>query len=182
MFVFMPDTRSNGYNRERAVQYAKRYGKEPNKRYRYFAGHHDGGGDCSNFISQCLKAGGAPMGYNSQSPWWYNRNNTDNVARHTWAISWTVAHSLYWCLKVRGKYNISGLKGQEIESIDQLEIGDLIQYENHKGVIYHSTIITDFTYEKGKRIPLITQHSFDAVNIVYRKPAAAKMHFMKISI
>lgn len=172
--------RGNRYMRERAVEYAVRHALEPNPSYRYFAVHGDGGGDCSNFISQCLRAGGAPMDYGSPRPWWYNNKGGAGAAKHTWSVSWAVAHSLYWCLKVRGSMNLPGLKASEVTDIDMLEPGDVIQYENHKGLIYHSTIITSFSYEKGARVPLISQHSFDGLNISYVKPAAKKMHLMKI--
>ena len=44
--------------------------------------------NCTNFISQCLHAGGAPMrGYpNRGSGWWLQNKN--------WSYSWAVAHSL----------------------------------------------------------------------------------------
>jgi hypothetical protein len=169
------------YSRDAAVSYALKYALNPNPQYKYFATHNDGGGDCSNFVSQCLSAGGAPMSYDSPNPWWY-KNTTSNSSRDSWSISWSVANSLYWCLKTRGKLNISGLKGIEISDMDMLEPGDVIQYENFNGIIYHSAIITAFTYEKGSKFPLISQHSFDAKNISYVKPKAKKTHFIKIMI
>jgi cell wall-associated NlpC family hydrolase len=170
--------RANNYNRQNAVTYAIKYALNPNTGYKFLASHGDGGGDCSNFISQCLHAGGAPMSFDTSRPWWYKsiRNND------TWSVSWTVAHSLYWCLKVRGNNNIIGLKGIEVFDMDTLELGDIIQYENSREIIYHSAIITNFTYEKGLRVPLISQHSFNALNISYVKPAAKRTHFMKIKV
>lgn len=171
----------NRYNRKSAVSYALNYALKPNPGYRYFNAHGDGGGDCSNFVSQCLRAGGAQMDYNSSRPWWY-KSRGSNQNHDTWSVSWAVAHSLYWCLKSRGKLKLPGLKGVEINDINMLEIGDIIQYEDNKGIIYHSGIITDFAIEKGERIPLISQHSFDAINTSYIKSKAVRMHFMKIVI
>lgn len=173
--------RLNNYNRESAVQYALTYALDPNPNFRYFPVHGDGGGDCSNFISQCLKAGGAPFAY-GKDPWWYNRNNTSNTNAHTWSISWAVAHSLYWTLKIRGQNNMKGLRSREVESIDMLDLGDIIQYENFNGMIYHSAMITAFTEQDGNRLPLISQHTYNAKNIPYVKPAARKAHFMKIEV
>jgi len=172
--------RENRYLREKAVKYAIQYAENPNPDYIYFRVHGDGGGDCSNFISQCLRAGGAPMAYDTIRPWWYNNRGTLDIRRHSWSMSWAVAHSLYWCLKVRNEMNLPGLKALEVEDIDMLELGDVIQYENSMGKIYHSAIVTAFTVERGAMIPLTSQHSYDRLNIPYIKPAAKKMHFMKI--
>lgn len=172
--------RQNRYNRNDAVKYALSYALTPNPNFRYFASHGDGGGDCSNFISQCLLAGGANMDFSSQKPWWYKRGYTR--AQDKWSISWSVAHSLYWTLKSRNELKLPGLKAIEAPDISSLELGDIIQYENKNGIIYHSGIVTDFTFDKGVKLPLISQHSFDAMNISYYKPAAKKVHFMKIWI
>jgi hypothetical protein len=85
-------------------------------------------------------------------------------------------------LKARGASNLNGLRGIEIQSSEALELGDIIQYENYTGAIYHSAIVTAFTYERGLREPLISQHSFNALNISYIKPKAKKMHLMKIIV
>lgn len=172
----------NNYVRKAAVKYAAAYAIKPNPAYRYFAVHGDGGGDCSSFISQCLNTGGAQMVYEGPRPWWYNTNGTSAANKHTWSLSWSVASSLYWFLKIRGTSNTTGLRALEMQSIEELELGDIIQYENHSGRIYHSAIITAFTYERGAKEPLISQHSFNAINISYVKPKAKKMHLMKIII
>lgn len=172
----------NKYKREAAVKYALAYALKPNPSYRFFSSHGDGGGDCSSFVSQCLYAGGAPMVYTNSRPWWYSTNGTAIVTKHTWSISWSVANSLYWFLKVRGKSSVNGLKGIEVENIEELEMGDIIQYEDNSGKIYHSAIVTAFTHEKGKKEPLISQHSFNALNISYIKPKAKKIHLMKIIV
>ena len=64
----------NSYNRDNAVAYAKKHWNNPNHTcsgayttcspYSYWGGEHCGygshGGDCANFVSQCLIAGGHP--------------------------------------------------------------------------------------------------------------------------
>ena len=64
----------NSYNRDNAVAYAKKHWNNPNHNcsgayttcspYSYWGGEHCGygshGGDCANFVSQCLIAGGHP--------------------------------------------------------------------------------------------------------------------------
>ena len=166
--------RQNRYQREKAVTYAHTYALKPNPAYRYFPLHGDASGDCANFISQCLRAGGAPFSFNPRNSWWYNSNNIKN---DTWSISWAVAHSLYWYLKLNNELKLPGLKGVEVSNTSNLELGDLIFYEDTKGVIFHSAIITAFT-----NIPLISHHSYEALNIPYMNSYKAnKMHFIKIS-
>lgn len=172
----------NNYSRRDAVKYAITYAINPNPHYRYFAVHGEGGGDCSSFISQCLHAGGAAMICDKPRPWWYNTNGSALVSKHTWSLSWSVASSLYWFLKLGGSSKENGPKGFEVQNIEELELGDIIQYENSSRVVYHSAIITAFTYERGAKEPLISQHSYNALNISYIKPKAKKMHLMKIII
>lgn len=179
MSYILNPCRSNGYDRKRAVEYALKYALQPNESFSFLGAQREGGGDCSNFVSQCLRAGGAPMAYDSIAPWWYKGNGNH---KDSWSYSWTVAHALYLCLKARNKRELPGLKGIEVKDIEFLEIGDVIQYEKPGGRIYHSVIITDFITYKGEKHPLVSQHSYNAVNISYVKPAAAKMHFMKIII
>lgn len=57
------------YNREKAVAYAHRWAYGFNPVYGNFT---DMGGDCTNFLSQCLHAGGLPMNYRPVTGWFYN--------------------------------------------------------------------------------------------------------------
>ena len=166
------------YSGEKAAEYALRYALVPNPSYQYFSSHGDGGGDCTNFISQCLHAGGAAMAFGTSSPWWYNNMGTSQTDDDKHSISWAVANSLYWALRTRCGEKIPGIKAQEVDDLGLLRIGDIIQYENIGGAIYHSAIITSFWFG----LPLITQHTYNAANISYIKSAAYKMHFMKIIV
>jgi hypothetical protein len=170
--------RVNGYLRNNAVKYAIKYALKPNKAYRYFPLVNDSSGNCANFISQCLYAGGAPMNYNRQNPWWY-KHNSINFQNDKWSISWTVAHSLYWYLKTNHQSKLYGAKGLEVRNISELQLGDLIFFENDKGAIFHSAIVTSFLHNQ----PLISHNSFEALNIPYASSwPASKLHFLKISI
>ncbi|MDP4143149.1 MAG: amidase domain-containing protein [Bacillota bacterium] len=170
--------RINSYSRTAAVNYALKYALKPNPDYRYFPVVADTSGDCTNFTSQCLYAGGAPMIYNSNYPWWY-KHNSYNKNLDTWSVSWTVAHSFYWFLKVNNQNNSAGAKGLEVNNVNLLELGDLIFYENDNGMIFHSAIVTG-TSSEG---PLISQHSFEAANISYLKSWKSRhMHFLKIRV
>ena len=168
---------SNRYNRVSAVNYAIKYALQPNKEYKYFQSINEGGGDCTNFVSQCLKAGGAPMDYNKLRPWWYD------IKRGNASICWAVAHSLYWYLKTNQSVNSAAIKGLEVEDIGELEIGDLIFYENYSNIIFHAAIITSFTNFNGNIEPRISQHTFNQLNETYKKSYDyKKAHFLKIRL
>lgn len=168
----------NSYSRINAVNYAVTYALSPNPSYRYFPIINNNGGDCANFLSQCLKAGGAPMSFNASNYWWYKHSGS-NTKNDTWSVSWAVAHSLYWLLKVNGAKNLVGPKGFEVNNAGSLQIGDLIFYEDANGAIFHSAIVTSM----ANGYPLISQHSFEALNISYEKTwEARKMHFLKIKV
>ena len=56
------------YNRTLAVEYAKKWALSHNVEFFHFGGV---GGDCTNFVSQCLLAGGGVMNYNKYYGWFY---------------------------------------------------------------------------------------------------------------
>ena len=56
------------YCRDKAIAYAHRWAYGRNPRYYNFDGQ---GGDCTNFISQCLYAGGGVMNYTRDTGWYY---------------------------------------------------------------------------------------------------------------
>ncbi|MFZ7121051.1 MAG: amidase domain-containing protein [Eubacteriaceae bacterium] len=152
------------YDRNLAVKYALEYAIIPNNAYVYFQGN-----DCTNFISQCLKAGGALNDYNTTHPWWYYNGKA--------SICWAVAHSLYWYIRTCSENQSLGIRAntyyldnnsmyqQEIRG--KVEIGDIIQYKNFENKIQHSTIITSFDSYSDE--PLISQHTFEGKNISWRK-------------
>jgi hypothetical protein len=129
------------YNRLKAVQYAERWGNNYNPAYQKFEN------DCTNFISQCLEAGGAPMiGYPSRRRGWWMRNNI-------WSYSWTVAHTLRMYLP---KAQV-GLKAKEIANPEELLLGDIICYDfEGDGRYNHITIVTG---RDAYGLPLVNAHT-----------------------
>lgn len=101
------------YDRMKAVQYAEQWWNSYHPDFRTFDV------DCTNFVSQCIYAGGAPMwgSPNRERGWWYGGNN--------WSFSWAVAHSLRWYLSGATK----GIKGVEVTTAEQLIPGDVICYD-----------------------------------------------------
>ncbi|NPV27706.1 MAG: amidase domain-containing protein [Firmicutes bacterium] len=139
---------SGQYNRQRAVSYAARWWNDFNPQYKRFAV------DCTNFVSQTLRAGGAPMTYVGQPRgWWYLGSGGES---DRWSLSWAVAHSLRWYLPT----SQTGLHASEVESADQLQLGDVISYDfDGDGKWQHSTVVVDFD-AYGQ--PLVAAHTVAA--------------------
>ncbi|MFP7295602.1 amidase domain-containing protein [Neobacillus niacini] len=132
------------YNRLKAVQYAERWWNSYNPAYKTFENN------CTNYISQCLHAGGAPMrGYPNRGTGWWLRNNN-------WSYSWTVAHSLRLYLA----NSKSGLRAKEVKNPDQLLLGDVICYDfEGDGRYNHNTIVTA---KDAYGMPLVNANTYNS--------------------
>ena len=100
------------YDRYEAVEYALRYAIIPNPAYYDFSAI---GGDCTNFVSQCLYAGCKVMNY-SQNGWYYNNINSRSP-------SWTSVEALYRFLTTNKSV---GPRGYAV-NLKEAQIGDIIQ-------------------------------------------------------
>lgn|GEM_PF-4450796 len=76
---------AEGYDRRAAAGYARRWAMGRNPRYWNFTGM---GGDCTNFVSQCLYAGGCRMNFTRDLGWYY-RSPEDRAA------AWSGVEYLY---------------------------------------------------------------------------------------
>ena len=140
-----PKIERGGYNPLAAVKYAERYWNEYNPNYPRFEN------DCTNFISQCLFAGGAKMYGESRIKGWWLRGNT-------WSYSWTTAHALYLFLK-RAK---TGLRGIEVSDPTELLLGDIICYDFEGDQRFnHTTIVVGKTSDG---FPLVNAHTSNSRN------------------
>jgi len=116
------------YNRFSAKEYAKRWAFSRNPEYYAF---DKVGGDCTNFISQCIYAGSKIMNYTPVTGWYY----INSVQRTS---SWTGVEFLYDFL-INNEGN--GPFAKEV-SYNDVEIGDVVQLGN-KSKFYHSLLIVD---------------------------------------
>lgn len=132
------------YDRDAAVTYAKRwaYGRNP-----AFYNFDAVGGDCTNFASQCLLAGGAVMNYLPVKGWFYN-SSSDRTA------SWTGVEYLYNFLTSNEGL---GPFAREVK-YEELDIGDLLQLGRATGDYYHTPIVCGFR----NGVPLVAAHSYNA--------------------
>lgn len=122
------------YNRLNAVRYAKQYALSPNPRFYHFK---DLGGDCTNFISQCLLAGGCAMIYDKAKGWFYN-----SISDRSY--SWTgVAFLQQFLLSP----TVGGPKAK-ICNLQDLEVGDIIQLRQNDTHFNHTLFISNIVKDE----------------------------------
>ena len=119
-------------NATAVVNYARSYALSYNGSYRDFNNSGTQGGDCTNFASQAMRAGGWPDvgGYTNRtgySAWWYDWL--------TQTYTWVNAHYFYvWT---------SNNRASRADNVYNLAPGDVLQMDfNADGDIDHTTIVT----------------------------------------
>lgn len=132
------------YLRERAVAYAKKYAFGQNPIFGNFRGI---GGNCTNFVSQCIYAGSCVMNYTPTFGWYY-------VTLDDRSPSWTGVEYFYNFMT--GNTDV-GPFGTDV-SADELEIGDVIQLGNNTDGFYHTLLVVGFEGED----PLVAAQTDDA--------------------
>lgn len=136
------------YLRERAVTYAKKYAFGQNPIFGNFRGI---GGNCTNFVSQSIYAGSCVMNYTPTFGWYY-------ISLDDRSPSWTGVEFFYNFITENTGV---GPYGKEA-SLDELEIGDVIQLGNNENGFYHTLLVVGFEGED----PLVAAQTDDA----YRRP------------
>lgn len=133
------------YNRQKVYEYAKKwaYGRNPN-----YYNFDPVGGDCTNFVSQCIYAGCSEMNYNGNMGWYYINGNNKSP-------SWTGVEFLYNFLLLN---NGAGPKG-EVTNIENLKVGDVIQLSFNGTTFSHSLIVVQ--NETNANNTLIAAHTYD---------------------
>ncbi|MGG2198072.1 MULTISPECIES: amidase domain-containing protein [Paenibacillus] len=137
------------YNRYAAAFYADLWWDKENPAFLTFEV------DCTNYVSQCLFAGGAPMNYTGKrdSGWWYKGRAG---GQELWSFSWSVANSLPFYLLTSRR----GLRGQEVFAPQDLDIGDCISYDwDGNGRFQHSTVVTA---KDANGMPLVNAHTISS--------------------
>jgi len=148
LYLRLPRTH-RGYDRQKAVEYAHRYWNGHNHKFKHFDV------DCTNYVSQCLWAGGAPMTYRQSKSegWWYQFTSSPQ-----WSYSWAVAHALRWYLGT----SKAGLRAEEVSEASQLMPGDVICYDfEGDGRFNHTTIVVG---KDGNNEPLVNAHTSNSRN------------------
>lgn len=156
----------NEYNRNDAVNYAMKW-ISPNSVLRnpdWFV-YDDLGGNCSNYISQCLLAGGIPMDVygpmDSQWKWYSDVVNGRQAARGR-SPSWTGVNEFYtYCVNNTG----FGLVAAVDANFYSGQKGDIILFGTESNW-NHAVIVTDIIRDESG-IPidyLINSNTTDRIN------------------
>ena len=136
------------YDRQAAVDYAHRWAYARNPKFYDF---ENLGGDCTNFVSQCLYAGSGIMNFTPEFGWYYIDVNERSP-------SWTGVPYLFdYLTRTDGSV---GPVGQDA-SMSQMEPGDLLQL-SFDGIHYqHTPIIVAVRYPSAPSRILVAAHSND---------------------
>jgi len=132
--IEIPST--NRYSNDKAIIYARRHALSYNKQYEDFS---NSGGDCTNFVSQCVHAGGIPL----------------SLTWRPYYTSWIRVNELYYYLLRKGF-------GKELQSVMPNTPGSIIQFfSSTKGFYSHSGIITEIISDDDC---LYCCHTFDKLD------------------
>lgn len=137
------------YNRYAAVDYALKWAYSRNPEFYNF---QDLGGDCTNYVSQCLYAGCGIMNYSGFENGWYYINANDRSA------SWTgVIYLKRFLLTNEG----TGVFGEAVP-LEKIKPGDVIQLRNNADILYHSLFVSYVKEPVSPENIFICAHSIDA--------------------
>ena len=134
------------YNRRDAVAYAKRWALRRNPLFFDFS---EIGGNCTNFVSQCILAGCCTMNYTPTFGWYY-------ISVEDRAPAWTGVEFLYNFLtknEGEGPFGIS-------EDLEFLQLGDVVQLADENEDYYHTLLVSGFD-ERGI---LVSAQTYDVIN------------------
>lgn len=132
------------YIRERAVEYASRWAFSRNPLFYDYTGI---GGNCTNFVSQCVYAGSCTMNFTAIFGWYY-LSDKERTA------SWTGVEFFYnFMTGNKGP----GPFGRECTE-EELLVGDIIQLGRTEEGYYHTLITVGF----AEGVPLVSSQSNDA--------------------
>ena len=136
------------YDRIKVVEYAKKWAYSRNPAYYDFSNI---GGDCTNFVSQCIFAGANTMNYAPVKGWYYNSISNRSPA-------WTGVDFLYNFLI--GNNAVNGYIGNghgpfaELVPLNLLTLGDVVQLSRNND-FFHTAIVVGF----NNGSPLVSSHS-----------------------
>lgn len=138
------------YSREKAVAYAHQWSHARNPRFSNFDLM---GGDCTNFVSQCLYAGSGVMNHTPVMGWYYYSLNQRSP-------SWTGVPFLYQFLtanKGPGPY------GKDADLTLALP-GDVMQLSFDGETFAHSMLVVAAGDPPAPDNILLNTHTYDAAN------------------
>ena len=158
------------FDRAKAIEYAHRWALDRNPNFLDF---DELGGDCTNYISQILLAGGCQMDHTPVYGWYYSSGSEKSP-------SWTGVEQLYNYLM---KDKERGAVAREI-SAEEAEAGDIVQLSFNGRNYQHTPFITAVTRNPGEAFSYeqikICAHSFDSQNRALDTYQWRKIRFIRI--
>ena len=118
------------YDRKSAVQYAKAWALKRNNKYYNF---DNLGGDCTNFVSQCIHNACKIMNNENNGWYYYSLNNR--------SPSWSGVEFLYRFITTNNGVGPFG----KLVNINEIDIGDIIELGNNEDNYYHTIIVSKIT-------------------------------------
>ena len=156
------------YQRSKAIAYSNRWALGRNPLYYDYS---DLGGDCTNFISQCIYAGSGVMNYTHTWGWYYIDGNQK-------APAWTGVPYLYNFL-TRTEKSV-GPYGEEV-MVTEVEPGDIIQLAfNDRGDFQHSLFIVECGNPPDTSNIFINTHSYDRLRYPLKQYHWNRIRYIKI--
>jgi hypothetical protein len=140
---------ATGYDYKAMAAYAAKYWKNYNPAYPDFNGE-GAGGDCTNFVSQSLKAGGWKHvpGYVYDFHKWFGNADIQSD-------SFVGVNEFSW-------FALSSKRTTNLANVYQADIGDVVQMDfNKDGSKDHTMIVT---YRSPQGVPYLSYHSTNTYN------------------
>lgn len=163
--------------RRRAVEYADQWAGGPHDPHRHnpdYANFGDGGGDCTNFASQVMRAGGFKDVGDGLDDWhrgdiddWYY-NNGVHFPGNDRSNTWSVAKDNHdFITQQSGRGEVVGTAPMPTRAaLDPLAPskaglvpGDLIYYKDANGQINHTAVYVGQKMENGVLVDVVDQHA-----------------------
>ncbi len=158
---------SIAYRREHALEYARRWAFDRNPLFENYNGI---GGDCTNFVSQCVYAGSCVMNYTPTFGWYYISSKDRSAA-------WTGVEYFYNFMTT----NV-GVAPYATETYPGgLIIGDVIQLARPDGKYYHSLLVTGYD-ESGYLVASHSDNALDRPLSTYQYATARFLHIEQVRI
>jgi hypothetical protein len=157
------------FNRATAASYALKYVTKYNPDWPSFVGK---GGDCTNFVSQALFAGGWTMrtsGINGNLLWFCGKADHPSFRSHSWANAGELTK--YLSLTDRAK---------KCRMAD-LALGDVVQLKDYD-IVHHTMLVTGVLPNSIRQpVAFVTYHTNDVAQKPLTAIASQEMLFWKIN-
>lgn len=141
----------NSYNRDKAYNYAMKWTINRNPDWTKY---DDYGGNCQNYASQVLIAGGIPMDNTYPGIWkWYGHTPNNSSSKTGRSASWTVVDYFYEYAKNNTGTGLCALVDQNIYSSEK---GDIIQVTTEENSFQHTIVVVGIVKKDDKVLDILT--------------------------